>query len=200
MPFTTFYPLPSRPTCPPPLLPTCGDTFSQQLRAASQWCAGSVQPSRDDPTLWHLAITPGCPPTWSRPRRACPELAARRHWQRRAGPAARLTTAARVTERRTAHKYSKSSTANDLPAESSHREGSSRSLPFMEFGRIVRDFAGAMETVDQLRPQVTSRRIAARHYQPGIGQPLTDELVLAIAISAPWLSSYFHIPSQGGGG
>jgi hypothetical protein len=31
------------------------------------------------------------------------------------------------------------------------------------------------------------------------GQPLTDELVLALAISAPWLSSYFDVPSQGGG-
>lgn len=31
------------------------------------------------------------------------------------------------------------------------------------------------------------------------GQPLTDELVLALAISAPWLSPYFDVPSQGGG-
>jgi hypothetical protein len=31
------------------------------------------------------------------------------------------------------------------------------------------------------------------------GQPLTDELVLALVISAPWLSSYFDVPSQGGG-
>ena len=30
------------------------------------------------------------------------------------------------------------------------------------------------------------------------GQQLTDELVLAIAISAPWLSSYFKTPNQGG--
>jgi hypothetical protein len=31
------------------------------------------------------------------------------------------------------------------------------------------------------------------------GHPLTDELVLAIAISAPWLSSYFSTPGGGGG-
>jgi len=31
------------------------------------------------------------------------------------------------------------------------------------------------------------------------GHPLTDELVLAIAISAPWLSSYFSHPGGGGG-
>jgi hypothetical protein len=31
------------------------------------------------------------------------------------------------------------------------------------------------------------------------GRELTDELVLAIAISAPWLGSYFSEPSQGGG-
>lgn len=31
------------------------------------------------------------------------------------------------------------------------------------------------------------------------GWPLTDELILAIAISAPWLNSYFSEPSGGGG-
>ena len=31
------------------------------------------------------------------------------------------------------------------------------------------------------------------------GQPLTDELVLAIAVSATWLVAYFH-PAEGGGG
>jgi hypothetical protein len=30
------------------------------------------------------------------------------------------------------------------------------------------------------------------------GWPLTDELVLAIAISAPWLNSYFSEPRGGG--
>ena len=30
-------------------------------------------------------------------------------------------------------------------------------------------------------------------------QELTDELVLAIAISAPWLSSYFVSQAEGGG-
>ena len=146
MPFTTFDPLPSRPTCPAPLLPTCGDTLSQQLRAASQWCAGSVPPSRDDPTLWHLASTPGCPRRDRGLGAPCPELTARRHWHRRAGSAALLTTAVRVTERRTAHKYSNvidherpqgtatgqrpaPTTANDLPAESSHRGDHASCVP-----------------------------------------------------------------------
>ena len=31
------------------------------------------------------------------------------------------------------------------------------------------------------------------------GWPLTDELVLAIAISTPWLNSYFSEPRGGGG-
>jgi hypothetical protein len=31
-------------------------------------------------------------------------------------------------------------------------------------------------------------------------QPLADELVLAIAMSTPWLDSYYVIPNQGGGG
>lgn len=31
-------------------------------------------------------------------------------------------------------------------------------------------------------------------------QPLADELVLAIAMSTPWLDSYFVVPNQGGGG
>ena len=33
-----------------------------------------------------------------------------------------------------------------------------------------------------------------------VGQLLADELVLAIALSAPWLSSYFSHPPEGGGG
>jgi hypothetical protein len=32
------------------------------------------------------------------------------------------------------------------------------------------------------------------------GQSLTDELVLALALSAPWLNSFFSVPNQGGGG
>jgi hypothetical protein len=32
------------------------------------------------------------------------------------------------------------------------------------------------------------------------GWELADELVLAIAISAPWLGSYFSRPVEGGGG
>ncbi len=32
------------------------------------------------------------------------------------------------------------------------------------------------------------------------GWELTGELVLAIAISAPWLGSYFSVPHEGGGG
>jgi hypothetical protein len=32
------------------------------------------------------------------------------------------------------------------------------------------------------------------------GQLLTDELSLALVISAPWLWSYYSVPNQGGGG
>ena len=53
--------------------------------------------------------------------------------------------------------------------------------------------------------QAASRVARYRRHDRGVeiivhpGQHLTDELVLALAISAPWLSSYFHVP-QGGGG
>jgi len=56
-----------------------------------------------------------------------------------------------------------------------------------------------MTAVDQ-----AGNRVARYRLNHGVeiivhpGQRLTDELVLAIAISAPWLSSYFEAPNQGG--
>jgi DivIVA domain-containing protein len=56
-----------------------------------------------------------------------------------------------------------------------------------------------MTAVDQ-----AGNRVARYRLNHGVeitvhpGQQLTDELVLAIAISAPWLSSYFESPNQGG--
>jgi hypothetical protein len=47
----------------------------------------------------------------------------------------------------------------------------------MELVRIVRDFACAMEAVDQRRPQAVSRRTATRRYQPGIGPFAEDDAV-----------------------
>lgn len=66
-----------------------------------------------------------------------------------------------------------------------------------------------MTAVDQAGNSVVRYRII---FPPGLPRPsiveiavnpgweLTDELVLAIAISAPWLGSYFSRPYEGGGG
>jgi hypothetical protein len=66
-----------------------------------------------------------------------------------------------------------------------------------------------MTAVDQAGAKVARYRITSKPWtitqdtmeitvHPG--QTLTDELVAAIAISAPWLSSYLALPTQGGGG
>jgi hypothetical protein len=52
----------------------------------------------------------------------------------------------------------------------------------MDLGQIVRDFALAMETVDQRRPQATSHRDATRLYQPGIG-PFGEDAAVAMTIA-----------------
>lgn len=59
-----------------------------------------------------------------------------------------------------------------------------------------------MTAVDQAGNKVARYRLLEPAVEITVhpGQPLTDELVLAMAISAPWLSSYFHIPNKGGGG
>lgn len=63
-----------------------------------------------------------------------------------------------------------------------------------------------MTAVDQAGNKIARYRIIGKGRSPlgtveitiHPGQPLTDELALAIAISPPWLSSYFS--SEGGGG
>jgi DivIVA domain-containing protein len=63
-----------------------------------------------------------------------------------------------------------------------------------------------MTAVDQAGNKVARYRIIGTRLWNAIeitvhpGQQLTDELALAITISAPWLSSYFSTPSEGGGG
>lgn len=52
----------------------------------------------------------------------------------------------------------------------------------MELEQIVRDFALAIETVDNRRPQASSRRTAARHYQPGIG-PFAEDDAVSMAVT-----------------
>jgi hypothetical protein len=53
-----------------------------------------------------------------------------------------------------------------------------------------------MTAVDQAGNKIA--RYRARQITVHPDQSLTDELVLAI-ISAPWLASYFDVPSEGDG-
>jgi hypothetical protein len=64
-----------------------------------------------------------------------------------------------------------------------------------------------MTAVDQAGNKVVRYRIISRGFIPGRnvveitvhpGRELTDELVLAIAISAPWFGEYFDLPGSGG--
>jgi DivIVA domain-containing protein len=63
-----------------------------------------------------------------------------------------------------------------------------------------------MTAVDQAGNKVARYRATSKLLQNRMEitvhprQPLTDELALALVISAPWLSSYILFPSQGGGG
>jgi hypothetical protein len=52
----------------------------------------------------------------------------------------------------------------------------------VDLGRIVRDFALAMETVDHRRPQASSHRDATRLYQPGIG-PFGEDAAVAMTVT-----------------
>ena len=55
-------------------------------------------------------------------------------------------------------------------------------LSIVELEQIVRDFALAMEAVDTHRPQASSRRTTARHYQPGVG-PLAEDDAVSMAVA-----------------
>jgi DivIVA domain-containing protein len=67
-------------------------------------------------------------------------------------------------------------------------------------------FNAIMTAVDQAGNRIARYRVTPSLKASTVeiivhpSQQLTDELVLAFAISAPWLSSYFKAPNQGGGG
>jgi hypothetical protein len=52
----------------------------------------------------------------------------------------------------------------------------------VDLGRIVEDFAVAMEVVDHRRPQAASHRDATRLYQPGIG-PFGEDAAVAMTLA-----------------